>query len=104
MGLKGLVPTTIQTQTLGTDYNHLTLDPVTPGCSAGPLSHHPPTHRMRPTLELGLQCTLLREREGLVPGILWGGGAEEWNGWPMVQRGSPLQNIYKSIEIRKTAW
>lgn len=36
VGLKGLVPTTTQTQTSGTDYNHLTLDPVTPGCSMAP--------------------------------------------------------------------
>lgn len=50
MGLKGLVPTTTQTQTSGTDYNHLTLDPVTPGCSTAPL---PSPHHMCPSLELG---------------------------------------------------
>lgn len=35
-GLKGLVPTTTLTQTSCTDYNHLTLDPVTPRCSMAP--------------------------------------------------------------------
>lgn len=35
VGLKGLVPKT-QTQTSGTDYNNLTLDPVNSGCSTRP--------------------------------------------------------------------
>lgn len=55
---------------------------------------------MCPTLELGLQCTHLRGRKGLVPGILY--GAEEWNGVAHGAMCFPLQNIYKSIEIRKT--
>lgn len=40
VGLKGLVPKT-QTQTSGTDYNNLTLDPVNSGCSTSPFP--PPT-------------------------------------------------------------
>lgn len=73
MGLKGLVSTTTQTQTSGTDYNHLTPDPVTARCSTRPLSYPP---RAPYSVEQGLQCTHQRERKGLVPEIPWEGGAE----------------------------
>lgn len=73
MGLQGLVLTT-QTQTSDTDYNHLTLDPVTPGCSTAAFT---PPH-MRHILELGLQCT--PSEKGLVSGC-FGGGPSGLGGW-----------------------
>lgn len=66
MGLKGLVPHNNTNTDFRYRLHHLTLDPVTPECSIGALSL---LHHMRPTLELGSQCTHLRERKGLVLGI-----------------------------------
>lgn len=97
--LKGLVPTT-QTQTSGTDYSHLILDPVIPGCSTGVLSLPPP---YAPYSGAGALGYPFEGKEGLSSRDTLRGGAEEWNGVVGGTKWFALQNIYKSKEIRKTA-
>lgn len=100
VGLKGLVPTTTQTQTSGTDYDHLILDPVTPGCLTGTLSLPPP---YAPYSGAGASGYPFEGKEGLSSRDTLRGGAEEWNGVVGGTIWFALQNIYKCREIRKTA-
>lgn len=67
MGLQGLVPTTTQTQTSDTDYNHLALDPETPGYSTGALSPSPPPYA--PYSGAGTSVYPSEGKEGLSFGI-----------------------------------